>query len=310
MTGLTQRPTVPAALAALVRAAGDLLPLPPLSGPDYLRAHALFEARSTQRGLLTDWLVQRLRSAARGRTSMRVLSVGAGDGRLDAAVVGALLEAEPGLSVSWTCVEPLPGSASACRARLELAGPSTRRRVEVRVCAFEDLAEPGPFDVVTFVHSLYYVGDVTAALGRAAELLPPTGRLLLAHAPRAGLNALGTALAPALHGHPQWWSETTHGALRRLPLHGAAERLTGLLDLRDHVEEAADVDPDEQRAVLDFIVQARLPERLRPLVLDVLRALAVPGSVAGVEHPLDVWDLSPAGTGRPQAQRPAAVGAR
>lgn len=305
MTSLAQPLTVPAALAVLEQAADEVLPLPALAGPAYARGHALFEARSDQRGLLADWLVQRLCAAARGRASLRVLSVGAGDGRLDAAVVTALLDAEPGLALSWTCVEPLPGSAAACQARLDSTGPSERRRVDVRGCAFEDLAEPGPFDVITFVHSLYYVADVAAALGRAASLLTPGGRLLLAHAPRTGLNELGAVLAPPLQGHPQWWSGTTHDAVRRLPLRGAAGRLTGSLDLRDCFDRAAraDVDPDVRQDVLDFVVQAHLPESLRPTVLDVLRALSASGSGADVEHPLDIWDLSLPGVEHPSARR-------
>jgi hypothetical protein len=59
--------------------------LPPngLAPRTYARDHATFEALSNQRGLIADWLVDRLSSS---RTApLSVLTVGCGGGALDAA---------------------------------------------------------------------------------------------------------------------------------------------------------------------------------------------------------------------------------
>lgn len=63
-------------------ATASSLPLNGLAPRTYARDHATFEALSNQRGLIADWLVDRLSSS---RTApLSVLTVGCGGGALDA----------------------------------------------------------------------------------------------------------------------------------------------------------------------------------------------------------------------------------
>lgn len=256
-------------LDALRSAAAPHLPLPALDADSYARGHALFEARSDQRELLTDWLWSRL--ASRVPAPVRVLSVGCGDGTVDAELARRLRDG--GSAVTYDGVEPFAGSAAAWRARLARVGGVTSGLQQV---AFDDHDGAGTYDVVVFVHSLYYVADLPRALRQAVRLLAPGGELLVLHAPRAELNALVDVLAPQTGGHPQWFSDRVTGVLRTEGLVHDTERLHASLDLTG----ASDL-------VLDFTVQAFLTPALRLLVQDRLSAMALHDLV--VPHPLDAF---------------------
>lgn len=245
------------------------LPLAALDGAGYAAGHALFEARSDQRALLTEWLWSRLEPRTPG--PVRVLSVGCGDGSVDAELARRLRAR--GAEVTYDGVEPFEGSAREWRERLGRVGGVTSGLQQVR---FAEHDGAGAYDVVVFVHSLYYVPDVHDALRAAAALLAPGGELVVLHAPRAALNAMVEVLAPSTGGHPQWFSDRVTGALRTLRWPHATERLHAELDLAGAGE-----------IVLDFTVQAVLPAAVRALVVAHLASVAVSGMV--VPHPVDAF---------------------
>lgn len=243
------------------------LPLEALTAPAYARGHALFEARSDQRSLLVEWLWSRLE--ARTPDPVRVLSVGCGDGSVDAELARRL-HARGG-RVTYDGVEPFDGSAVQWRERLDRLDVAS----SLQQVAFADHDGTGGYDVVVFLHSLYYVADVQEALRAAVALLAPGGELLLLHAPRAALNAMVEVLAPRTGGHPQWFSDRVVGALRALGWGYADERLHAELDLSGAGND-----------VLDFTVQAALPPAVRALVLAHLRSV---GQDLVVPHPVDAF---------------------
>lgn len=296
------RPATPSGVAGLLaqpRAAApeDLLrelraarrghpALPGLAPADYARSHAAFELLSDQRRLIGAHLAERL---SRRTGPVSVLSVGCGDGTLDAPLAAGLVDARPDRPVRYVGVDPYAGSTDAFAAALRGLGRD-RLTTEVHTVAFEALQVVGHFDVVTFVHSAYYVRDLVETLTAAHTLLRPGGEVLVLSAPRRELNALVEVLAPPADGHEQWFSDDVERALRRTGLPRGA---TVTLDAGFDAAAASD-------DVLDFAVQARLTPELRPLVRAYLDAVAVPmpspGSEEGaggrVPHPVDVLRLA------------------
>lgn len=245
----------------------------------YARAHAAFEARSDQRRLIGEHLAEHLRP--RGDGPVAVLSVGCGDGSVDAVVAAALLEG-PG-DVRYVGVEPYAGSARAFADRMGALRPLLD--VEVHQATFESapLADE-LFDVVLFVHSIYYVPDVAATLRAAHSRLRPGGELLVLSAPMAALNRLVDALSPLVEGRRQWFSSDVAAGLAATGLGGdsthSTQRLDAVLDL-----SGADAD------VLDFTTQVRLSPEVREHVLAYLAAVALPGhgpDALLLPHPVDV----------------------
>ena len=211
-----------------------------------------------------------------------MLSAGCGDGTLDAPLADALADARPPRPVRYVGVDPYAGSTGAFAAALRDLGRASLT-TEVHTVTFEELRVTGEFDIVTFVHSMYYVRDVAQTLRTAYALLRPGGELLVLSAPRAELNALVEVLAPPVEGHEQWFSDDVAVGLEQAGLSAEAPfTLQAGFD--------ADAASDE---VLDFAVQARLTPELRPLVRAYLDAVAVPDPESGagwrVPHPVDVY---------------------
>jgi len=282
------RPAAEAVLEALQEARAGAPALPGLSPMTYARAHRVFEGRSDQRGLIVEHLRRRFADRAPGPVA--VLSVGCGDGTVDAPLATLLADAEPARPVRYVGVDPHGDSTAAFAGALGALGrPSLT--VETHTTTFAAARVAGPFDVVTFVHSTYYVADLEATLAAAHALLRPGGELLVVSAPRAGLNAVTALLAPAVAGTSQWFGDDVADAVSAcgLPLDGVT-RLDARLDL-----EGAD---DE---VLDFTVQARLTPELRPLVRDYLASISPGPGARDVPHPVDVYRVVRPGSRTPEA---------
>ena len=252
--------------------------LPGLEPESYAREHAAFECLSDQRSLIAEHLGGRL--AAMGDGPVAVLSVGCGDGSLDARLAEGLVQGVPGRPVRYVGVDPWVGSAERFAARMAALG-ADELSADAYVASFDGSAVHETFDVVTFVHSMYYVPDLGATLRSALGLLRPGGQLWVAIAPTAALNALVGVLAPPLEGHRQWFSADVEKAF-----------VDGGIAVDDVVTLDAQVDlSSASDEVLDFSVQARLTPDLRGPVRSYLSAVSVPGADGRprVPHPVDVF---------------------
>ena len=253
------------------------LPLNGLAPDAYARDHAGFEALSNQRGLIADWFVDRL-SASR-ISPLSVLTVGCGDGALDAVVAERLLAGNPdGSAIRYVGIDPFEVSAGHFRERMGRIDDS-RLSFDTVVAPFADSSLDEDFDVVTFVHSMYYVPNVAEAVHAASALLRPDGEAIVLSAPRGALNLLVDLLAPAIGGHPQWFSDDVHAALTHSGLDiSRLATIDAVVDLTD----ASD-------GVLDFTVQAKLTPDLRVLVRRYLADVSLVAGRCVAPHPVDVY---------------------
>jgi len=262
---------------ALRAATASSLPLDELAPDAYARGHAAFEALSNQRHLIALWLVDRLTSS---RTApLSVLSVGCGDGALDAAVAKRLLASDSnGRALRYVGIEPFEVSARHFHEHMGRIN-SGRLSFDTIVAPFSKSSLDETFDVVTFVHSMYYVPDVAEAAHAACALLRPGGEVIVLSAPRGALNLLAGLLAPAIEGHRQWFSDDVHDALT----------FSGLdLAIPAPIEAVVDL-TDASDDVLDFTVQARLTPDYRVLVRRYLADVSLVAGRSVVAHPVDAY---------------------
>ncbi len=152
--------------------------------------------------------------------------------------------------------------------------------------AFSDHDAGFPADLVHFVHSLYYVDDLSAALDHALEMVRPGGLVMAATAPLEPLCVLTELLSP-WPGHRPWFAEDVRAELDLRGLDVRAETLVGHLDVRDVLADPA----GRGEAVLDFLVGActsGMASRVRDRILDHLRDITLPDRPGMVPHPLDL----------------------
>ncbi len=256
--------------------------LPPLSGERYALTHAAYEAASDQRSRLQAWVARELPPLLVDRNPVRVVGVGVGDGSVDAPLAAAL--AAHGRAVRYTGVEPHAASAVGFAGRLAALQAATLTPTVV-IGDFADTDAGHPADLVHFVHSLYYVNDLGAALDHALAMVRPGGLLVAATAPLQPLCVLTELLCPWGDRRP-WFAEDVRAELDLRGLDVRAETLVGRLDLQPVFD-----DPHGRgEQVLDFLVGARtatMTPEVRSGVLDHLSAIAFAGGHV-VPHPLDI----------------------
>ncbi len=254
--------------------------LPALTAERYASTHAAYERSSDQRSLLKAWVARELPPLLAGRDPVRVLGVGVGDGTVDAVLATAL--AADGRRVRYTGVEPHAASAVGFAGRLAALDVSELVPTVV-IGDFADHDAGPPADLVHFLHSLYYVDDLSAALDQALAIVAPGGFLVTATAPLEPLCVLTELLSPWV-GHRTWFAEDVRAELDRRGLDVRSETLLGHLDV-------SAVLAGRGEAVLDFLVgagTAAMPAAVRACVLDHLRDIAFPDNPGTVPHPLAV----------------------
>lgn len=257
--------------------------LPALTDERYAYTHARYEAASDQRMRLQKWLVSSLAPRLQGRDAVRVVGVGVGDGSVDAPFARAL--AADGRRVDYTGVEPHAASAAAFATRLDALELPTLD-ASVVVGDFVDYAPDHPADLLHFVHSLYYVPDLSAALDRGLGLLAPGGLLVAAIAPLRPLCVLTELLCP-WNGRTPWFAEDVHAELDMRGLAVETETIVGHLDVRDALADPL----GRGEAVLDFLIGARsraLDQTARARLLDYVGDVSLPGRPGVLPHPVDV----------------------
>lgn len=257
--------------------------LPALSGERYVTAHAAYEAMSDQRAMVEEWLARELPPLLVDQDPLRVVGVGVGDGTVDAVLAAAL--ATDGRRVLYTGVEPNPASALGFAARFA-ALALTALVPTVTIAYFADHDGDTTADLVHFVHSLYYVEDLSAAVDHALRMLRPGGLLVAATAPLQPLCVITDLLSPWA-GHRPWFAEDVQSQLNARGLDVRTETLVGHLDVRDVLADPLGSGED----VFDFLVGARtaaMEPRVREAVLDHLRDIALPGLPGMVPHPISL----------------------
>lgn len=257
--------------------------LPALTGERYATTHAAYEAASDQRTLLKEWLAAELPPLLVDRDPLRVVGVGVGDGSVDAVLAAAL--ATDGRRVLYTGVEPDPASAVGFAARLA-ALALTAFVPTVTISYFADHDGGTTADLVHFVHSLYYVEDLSAAVDHALGMIRPGGLLVAATAPLEPLCVLTELLSPWA-GHRPWFAEDVQSAFDARGLDVRTEALVGRLDVRDVLADPC----GRGEAVLDFLVGARtagMDPGVRAALLAHLRDITLPGSPGFVPHPISL----------------------
>lgn len=261
----------------------DLPALPALSPQRYAQTHSLYEAASDQRSRLQAWVATELPPGLVDADPVRVVGIGVGDGSVDAPLAAAL--AVGGRRVHYTGIEPHPPSAADFAARLNALDERTLTPTVV-IGEFADHDAGHPADLVHFLHSLYYVADLSAALDHALSMVRPGGLLLAAIAPLQPLCVLTELLSPWA-GLTPWFAEDVRAELELRGLSTRTETLVGQLDCRDVLSDSL----GRGEAVLDFLIGARsraLGHDAREWLLDYLRDISLPGRPGILPHPVDL----------------------
>lgn len=276
-------------LAELDVALRGLEQLPQLDDGHYLATHTLFEGLSDQRECITDELCERIDPRRSVGRPLRVLGVGCGAGEVDLSLARSLVA--EGDELVYVGVDPNSAQCAAFEeffAGAELPGVE----LEIEVATFDEFESPHDFDVIHFVHSLYYMPDPAAALARARRMLAPGGQLVFVQAPREELNELAVRFYDKSYERATLFADDLSEILAGWDWSVERTRLDARVDVTAFVED----EPEVGAALRDFIVQVdggRLPADVQDLIERYLRLVAFQREGRSlIAHPVDAFFIS------------------
>ena len=253
-----------------------------LSDERYHTTHEKFEAVSNQRELILDRLNALASRHDFPKTrATRLLSVGCGGGVMDQKIVDVFRGLGPELSLAG--VDPNPEHTAAFEQRFSSQDVDT----EIFTGFFSKFQPANSFDIIHFVHCLYYFKDIESDLCRAVEMLAPNGLLTIFHAPHEALNHMADRVWEKQFNRSIWYSDEVVAALEKFDLDIHVQRLDAEVD----VTACMNMDSDLGTDILDFIVQAdtrQFEKEFRTSLLDGLRSIACQqGDRFFCAHPVD-----------------------
>jgi len=253
-----------------------------LSNARYHAAHERFENASNQRALILDWL-----ESFAGSMSFpvdrptRLLSAGCGGGVMDLRISSIFSGHCSALSLVG--VDPNPEHTRAFK--MQLAGRGFE--VEAFTGPFEQFTTAQRFDVIGFIHCLYYFEHIGPELGKAVEMLAPGGALIILQAPNAALNHLADRVWKKQFDRSAWYSDDVRRTLSTMNVGFRVERIDAEVD----VTECFDPDSGAGVEILDFIVQTDTRKLSQAFQASLRRSLHAicrqQGGRLVCEHPVD-----------------------
>lgn len=257
-----------------------------LSDERYHATHERFEAASNQRSLILEWIERLAATTLRpGSGPIEMLSVGCGGGVMDRQIADRI--AASGNAVHITGVDPNAQHIPAFKETFD----GTAHRVDTFQGSFDEFHSNGRFDLVYFLHSLYYFESIEPALRAALGRLKPGGSLIVFQAPNAELNHLADRVWRKQFDQAAWYS----GDVRRLLDSMEGPTTWERLDARVDVTPCFESDDPAGVELLDFVVQAdtrRFSPAFRASLRDSLRAICTSSNGRLLApHPVDVLTI-------------------
>jgi len=253
-----------------------------LSDERYHVTHERFEAASNQRDLIIGWLSELAQTTALpSDRPTRILSVGCGAGVMDQKITD--LFGQHARSLSLVGVDPNPKHTVAFEKLFSGKG----FEVEVHTGMFEGYNPDIGFDLIYFVHCLYYFEHIETELRKAAGMLTPGGELVILQAPNEALNHLADRTWKKQFNRSAWYSDDVLSVLEKLGLEVSSTRLDARVDVTECLQPDSDLGSD----ILDFIVQAETA-KFSPTFCESLREslrsiCTRRGDRFTAEHPVD-----------------------
>ena len=274
--------------AQLNRHLDGLEELDELSDERYHTTHERFESASNQREQILQWFERFIaENNSPDNRHFELLSVGCGGGVMDRKI--AEVFAASNGSVELTGVDPNPEHITA----FESIFSNSPHRVHTYTGSFDDFQTDRRFDVVYFLHCLYYFDQIEPALARAADCVRPGGSVVVLQAPNDDLNHLADKVWHKQFDQSAWFSDDIHQVLQSMDGETRCKRIEASVDVTACFEHECTAGTE----LLDFIVQAdtrRFSSAFRRTILDSLRAICKPAKGGlRVAHPVDAMVYTP-----------------
>ena len=272
-------------IGSIDQAVTNLAQIHPLDNSYYAQCLEIFEANSNQRLGLLGWLEANV-IAKMSQDVNAILSVGCGTGAFDERILRYARSRMK--QVTYLGIEPNEISAAEFSHTMDKQA-SDRVDVAVLVQKFGEQVFENQFDLILFVHSIYYLEDRNDAIDAALKALKPGGELIVVIAPDEELNTVANLMWQRQMEQQSWFSEDVRAHFDAADLEHGETRVSANLNANGCFGESTEVG----RNIVDFIVQTRadqLPTGLRNDISDFLMSITQgQGATTCLPHPVDIF---------------------
>ena len=269
------------------RSIGNLEQVHALSNKDYAQCLEVFEANSDQRFRILDWLEENILTHML-KSSNSILSVGCGAGAFDEHVLKYLNGRME--QVKYLGIEPNPLEATEFLKRMQAQSVGQMAvDTSVLVEKFGERSLDGAFDLILFVHSIYYLDDRNEAIDAALSALKPGGVLIIVVAPDESLNVIANLIWQRQMGQKSFFSDDLRRHFDARGIDYSETRIAANLDATAGFNSTS----QEGRDIIDFTVQTRMALLPEPLQHDISEFLLSTSKIEDgntyLPHPVDVF---------------------
>jgi SAM-dependent methyltransferase len=269
------------------RSIGNLEQVHALSNKDYAQCLEVFEANSDQRFRILDWLEENILTHML-KSSNSILSVGCGAGAFDEHVLKYLNGRME--QVKYLGIEPNPFEATEFLKRMQAQSVGQMAvDTSVLVEKFGERSLDAAFDLILFVHSIYYLDDRNEAIDAALSALKPGGVLIIVVAPDESLNVIANLIWQRQMGQKSFFSDDLRRHFDARGIDYSETRIAANLDATAGFNSTS----QEGRDIIDFTVQTRMALLPEPLQHDISEFLLSTSKIEDgntyLPHPVDVF---------------------
>jgi len=258
-----------------------------MDGELYAQSQVAFRSNTDQQERMLDWTCSQRAILFPEKEALSLLSVGCGEGLFELSLLKRLSGWNP--HVHFTGIDP---NREVCRRFLskesQLGALPAGYFVDVQPVRFERYHPDSHFDLVSFVHRLYFFTDVEAVLRKALAMT--RGHLLLFHTPCEALNVPFAFLWSHCWERKLIFSAELASILEQLDVSFVRHNIPASLNITDcfHPLEAI------THPILSFILQsdaAKLPPTVLKSILMHLWDASVPGEreTRWIAHPVTAF---------------------
>jgi|TARA_B100000767_G_scaffold270185_1_gene293382 SAM-dependent methyltransferase len=272
-------------IGSIDQAVTNLTQILPLNNSYYAQCLEIFEANSDQRLGLLGWLEANI-VAKMSQGANAILSVGCGTGAFDECILRYARQRMK--QVTYLGIEPNEISAAEFS---QTMGKQASNQVGVSVLLqkFEEQVFENKFDLILFVHSIYYLENRNDAIDAALKALKPGGELVIVIAPDEELNKIANLMWQRQMEQKSWFSDDVRAHFDARGLDYSEARVSANLNAKGCFGESTEVG----RNIVDFIVQTQtdqLPTGLRNDIFDFLISITEgQGTTTCLPHPVDIF---------------------
>jgi SAM-dependent methyltransferase len=190
--------------------------------------------------------------------------------------------------VTYLGIEPNEISAAEFSQTMDKQA-SAQVDVSVLLQKFGEQVFENEFDLILFIHSIYYLEDRNDAIDAALKALKPGGELIIVIAPDEELNTVANLMWQRQMEQNSWFSDDVRAHFDARGLVYSETRVSANLNAKECFGESTEAG----RNIVDFIVQTRadqLPTGLRNDISDFLMSITQgQGAATCLPHPVDIF---------------------